>query len=158
MTQTLNAKIAASYLGCEAKVRETPYSKSRYGTLCGVELDRIWIVNKENTSMWASMEKCECQLILTPLSEITDEEIYEAYKTMETAEHEPDFSKENFLDKMSPVRCAEDCERYGQSCYYSAIDYLRSSKWNGRIKPAYDMGYGSIPSLIEARIAVKKTK
>ncbi len=130
----------------------------------------------------------DCQLLLSPLSSISDEDAIEVAKIVSGpwARHfkESDLSYSR-VDKSKRIGvfsngnlqhivhvCSDGAVRYynpafsadskqgdlsvesrGEYCitkYTAAIDYLRSK--------SYDCGYGSIPSLIAAGIAIEKEK
>lgn len=129
----------------------------------------------------------KCQIILTPLPEITEEDAIEVAKIagckMEDA-YESD-SDRQFIEKDEwgnivlyfwhstssetdeadvfpfTITTTGECYDYmGTSVNQIAItDYLRSSKRpDGTDKPSYDCGFRHIPSLIDAGLAVKYEK
>lgn len=104
------------------------------------------------------------KLILTPLSEISDEDAIEVAKMLDPWLVENmvyEVKRESFDLR---VRGRHDNSRMVQIIWFNSaifssdnhninngvIDFLRSK--------FYDMGYGEIPSLIEAGIAIDKTK
>lgn len=106
----------------------------------------------------------DCQLLLTPLSEISDADAVEVAKmlnyrgdvdTSELLEYLKDVSN---LRKVGDVFGNIDSKNIAENdispmiilrCY----DFLRASSWNGKPKASYDCGWGEIRSLIEAGMA-----
>lgn len=94
----------------------------------------------------------ECKPILTPLSEITDEDAVEVAKIMHenTELHTVDVGIEwvsAFINSSGSF--------VSIYLWTSAIDYLRSPfRPDGTPKPVYDLGYMHIPSLIAADLAI----
>jgi len=151
-SKLLTTEIAGAYFGCKVAQNISGSGSFLLGTMINVSEHSIVIdLDYKYGNYKTSSYNIElCHLILTPLSEITDEHIHGCYKAMGTGGFEDDFSKEHFIETISPNEVAGHKDRYGQSCYYRAIDYLRSV--------GYDCGHGSIPSLIEAGIAIKAEK
>ena len=92
-----------------------------------------------------------CQLILTPLSEITDEHVLGVANIMY------DGVADKINNRIGYMMQVAGTKQFAQklfatplngSKYIAIIDYLRSK--------SYDLGHGQIPSLIEAGIAIKK--
>lgn len=140
MENKLTAAILCTYHG--AKVRPNTGKES---SVLAVDIANGYVVT-ERKKICNTFDIHNCQLILTPISLISDEDIDGAYEVAGIAPWIDDFSKEKFINIFSPTECAKDEERYGQRCYYIIIDYLRSK--------GYDCGYGEHPSLIEAGIAI----
>lgn len=86
----------------------------------------------------------ECKPILTPLSEITDEDAVEVAKICEHS-HTIDAGK----------RIVSNIVYYSAKNYLHIIDYLRSPfRPDGTPKLVYDLGYMHISSLIAADLAI----
>lgn len=122
-----------------------------------------------------------CKLLLTPLSAISDEDTIEVAKMLcqhgkvDFTQHKVGVigrSDEKVLVKIGGLflhiyfdgrmfATSEDKPPADYMPIYNTqkiIDYLRSNKRpEGTEKPVYDCGYGDIPSLIEAGIAIDKT-
>ena len=170
MTQKLTAQIAAAYFGCKVKV---PHGESFViGKMESVTERAIYFYQKED--VW-SMGIPACQLILTRLEDITDEHANKVAKIIYAINVE-DISDRAFSVKRVEGAIETENEDMDMSLIISseggfvfydnsviaysdvsecaipvinqsaAIDYLRSQN--------YDLGYGSIPSLIAAGIAV----
>jgi len=170
----LTAAIAASYFGAEVKVNgyynndSTP--KEIVGTMTHVGLMSIGTGGGQYSYS-------QCQLILTPLSKISDEDAVEVAKIAIGVD-----AKEPIIERCGDVRVSMDygisrtiCVirkaanqyEHGREYFYvhneteqgafntsvfgtaKIVDYLRSK--------GYDCGHGSIPSLIAAGVAVEKT-
>ena len=145
MTQKLTAQIAAAYFGCKVKV---PHGESFViGKMESVTERAIYFYQKED--VW-SMGIPACQLILTRLEDITDEHAVGLFKAYHNGESITIYSKKEKNDaEMAEVSKTELVPKYKIhriENIQKIIDYLRSKN--------YDCGYGSIPSLISAGIAV----
>lgn len=134
----LTAQIAAAYFGCQ--VTDGYFT----GTMIAIRNDTVTLQKNGAT---AGLSISECQLMLTPLSKFTDEDALELSKLY----------KHNFPSVEYGRGIIENCydsyESYNEITFRDGIivdDYLRSKY--------YDCGYGSILSLIEAGIAVDKSK
>lgn len=136
----LTAKIAASYFGAE--VRCAPYGgppdRKIIGTMIGLNNDGIHVKFPEWQSHQHQVAIGVCQLILTPLGEISDEDAMEVVKIWYKGS-----------EKISTISIDEGKRIALSMCVPSEItDYLRSK--------GYDCGHGSIPNLIAAGVAVEK--
>lgn len=143
----------AAYGGC--KIQHTNisgYSKiikamGFYGTslICGIYQTQV---HSSNYNL-ETVDIARCKPILTPLSEITDEDAVEVGRIIgvidkncpiEDLSYWAGYTRKVYLNK----------HKYGSDRAYHVIDYLRSKK--------YDCGYLHISSLIEAGLAIKDTK
>lgn len=92
----------------------------------------------------------DCKLLLTLLSEITDEDAIEvASRQYDDAAR---FDRDYLVYEGRLIVNEGTGEYHKQHllhCYKDMVDYLRSK--------GYDCGYGEIPSLIDAGIAIKQT-
>jgi hypothetical protein len=175
MEQKLNSSIAHAYYGAlvmyENEVREV------YG------VNENCIALFTDTDEFDYAEHSDCQLLLTPLSEISDEDAVEVVKIAlnEPWLYDMNYRSELVLTSSSVVRFADKVQviyssnvRSGKVyitkesglwevingsyddnevpliCTSSVFDFLRSK--------SYDVGHGSIPSLISARIAINKNQ
>jgi len=138
----LTAKIAASYFGAE--VRCAPYGgppdRKIIGTMIGLNNDGIHVKFPEWQSHQHQVAIGVCQLILTPLDKISDEDAVEVCKFLYSnpALHNPERGKS--------VATVGDWHSTRKGV--EVIDYLRSK--------GYDCGYANLNSLISAGVAVEK--
>ena len=126
----LTAQIAAAYFGCQ--VTDGYFT----GTMIAIRNDTVTLQKNGAT---AGLSISECQLMLTPPSKITDKDAIDAARI---------YFGESFLAETNGLEL-----KFLLRIEYTWIqltDYLRSKY--------YDCGYGSISSLIEAGIAVDKSK
>ena len=167
----LTAKIAASYFGAE--VRCAPYGgppdRKIIGTMIGLNNDGIHVKFPEWQSHQHQVAIGVCQLILTPLDKISDEDAVEvakiADKNVEYKKgngHIAEITRYKVVKSESKDKSYIGIDRYSGDTYYGydplpitaslysieQIDYLRSK--------GYDCGHGSIPNLIAAGVAVEK--
>lgn len=122
----LTAKIAASYFGAE--VRCAPYGgppdRKIIGTMIGLNNDGIHVKFPEWQSHQHQVAIGVCQLILTPLGEISDEDAMEVVKIWYKGS-----------EKISTISIDEGKRIALSMCVPSEItDYLRSK--------SYNIGYG----------------
>ena len=130
MQNKLTSQIAHCYNGAKV-ITQT----NDIGILVGV-FDTHNSINIElpNKAVSIGWKASRCQLLLTPLAKISDEDAREIARIEERVTAECD---------MKPSEI---------------IDFLRSStRPDGTPKPVYDCGYGSIKSLINAGIAIDET-
>lgn len=118
------------------------------GALAGVETDRVHFVNGKGYS-WEFIH--DTQLILTPLSEITDEHGKAIAKILSDESDEDLYDEDTFAEWMEEI--------FSGNCCTSA-DYVSGDQFRRLIaycqRNSIDVGYDEIPSLIEAKIARKK--
>jgi hypothetical protein len=155
MTKKLTAQIAAAYMPCGIMVDGKPRK------LVGIDWaeNGMYLAdypdeNCESLPVWRYEGGFEdCQLILKPLSEISDEDavwllisriiLYDIHVHIEKCSIKNgiiciEWTALNYDAKM-------ECQPVSQ-LNTKQTDYLRSK--------SYDLGYGDIPSLIEAGIAI----
>lgn len=144
----LTAQIAAAYSGCEIiHTNVSGYGKrllpkgiyeESYIEGCYLKI----LNTAEHNVFFLPMN--QCQLILTPLSEITDEHAIEVGKIfgfkVQLLENGKWLAKNLHNSKFDITTIKQ----------MQVIDYLRSM--------GYDCGYGDISSLIEAGIAIPNTQ
>lgn len=140
----LTAQIAAAYFGCQ--VTDGYFT----GTMIEIRNDTVTLQKNGAT---AGLSISECQLILTPPSKITDKDAIDVARI---------YFGESFLAETNGLELKfllRNGKKLSQNIKYNFLvgctwiqltDYLRSKY--------YDCGYGSISSLIEAGIAVDKSK
>lgn len=176
MEQKLTAAIAGAYFGCD--VICAPYGgqpkRQIIGTMIGLNNRGIDIKFPE----WQSPHNIlisECQLILTPLSKISDEHAVWVYKIVFT----PVGGTKDILVNKTQGGVTQMYSRYADNGSLSngfmgiypeglEIIYRDDNKlenpdtyralliWDYLRSKGYDCGHGSIPSLISAGIAVEK--
>lgn len=161
MEKKLTAQIAAAYFGCMISETKFGANESEWtDSYIPTGMDNDGYFDKD----YNDIRFRHCQLILTPITEISEEDLIEVIKRCEWWDCYKRYTemriegmrlKFNGWKVIGGYDTAQECE---QSCLnQSQIDYLRSSvRPDGTPKPVYDCGYGSIPSLIEAGIAVKQ--
>lgn len=133
---TLTPQIAGNYIGCKIQTTEG------IGILEGVHKQKSYVsFDDGQPGRMGSFPISDCQLILTPLAKISDEDAVEVCKFLYT----------------NPALCnpergkivATVGEWHSTRRGVEIIDFLRSR--------GYDCGHSSIPSLIQAGIAVDGT-
>lgn len=146
----LTANIAAAYWGANMMHKGDTYkvfNSLRDGYV------NLW---DSETCYLEDVNISECQLLLTPLSKISDEDAVEVAKICNRDNNSHKFkskSKEQLIE-MGRLIAYDLVSTYGDP-HYVQLDYAReiidylSSK-------GYDCGHGSIPSLIAAGVAVEK--
>jgi hypothetical protein len=138
----------AAYRGCSVKSK---ISGSTYKTIGISYKESCFIVcNGDRVSKGdLHLYPKDLMPILTPISEITDEDAVEVGRIIgvidedcpnEDLSYWAGYTRKVYLNK----------HKYGSDRVYHVIDYLRSKH--------YDCGYLHISSLIEAGLAVKATK
>lgn len=131
----------AAYMGCECEITETQdniTTKTKAKSL-GVLSERLHFAG---VGLFVHFSKLKP--ILTPLSEITDEDAVEVAKICEHS-HTIDAGK----------RIVSNIMYYSPINHLHIVDYLRSPyRLDGIPKPVYDLGYMHIPSLIAADLAI----
>lgn len=143
----LTDNIAAAYFN--AGVLHAGNTYEMHGVMRGI----IEVFTLEDSDQFELLECSECQLELTPLSAITDEHAIEVAK-MSSNYNEFAFSQhQDYVDMViaDGIGIALNwMKNQGLSAFIcdQQAQYLRSRN--------YDCGYGSIPSLIDAGIAVVK--
>lgn len=179
----LTAQIAGAYLGCD--VKHSTMGRSGIGKLTAIRKDVLGISDEDDIyGSWINTDYC--QLLLRPLSEITDEDAVQV-ANMKKRECHTEFTVSNmqhalhqtskdgynilWIDFQSfSINHAGHSQvhkhkigisTWGSVTHYydgelsqvndsrQIIDYLRSR--------SYDCGYGNIPSLIQAGIAIPLT-
>lgn len=158
METILTAQIALSYLGCE--VLYGYEGRKKVGTLTGHNaITGLQIFDTSRlTHLHHNVNPDLCQLILTPISQISEDDAIEVAKMIDEFIESPKVSRDEYCIEINDdkrmrhvVIMKVDGSIYcndNQNCNNRCIDYLRSL--------GYDCGYGSIPSLIEVGIAVNK--
>lgn len=147
MEQKLTAQIASAYMPC--KITESNGEGVHYDMVGISEYESMLQVSMPSgDSDWWNIDIFK--LLLTPLSKITDEDAVEVAKIV----YPVSVSKHNPITGKMLIQYAGKIDFEGN---IHIIDFLRSSEWNGRKKPAYDCGHGPIESLIDARIAIDAT-
>lgn len=157
VTNEMLARIFGAYMPCKIIIDDT----HRY--LIGVDWGEGYISYGELTESGEPdydylADKCtidKIQLILSPLSEISDEDAIEVAKIIT---YIPSARADNHIDLWSIDEtyfyCAGEniptTKQFINSLPTEAVDFLRSR--------SYDCGFANIPSLIEAGMAIKKTK
>lgn len=160
MKQKLTAAIAGSYLGCEViHTNVSGYVKRLLPK--GVYQDsfiegcHLRVLNTAEHNVYF-LHLGQCQLLLTPLSAISDEHAVEVADMQmfvpEARNKQKDLLSCTF-EKGAFFIChlhfpTAKVNLYELGC--ETIDYLRSV--------GYDLGHGNIPSLIDAGIAIDKSK
>ncbi len=146
MGHKLDDRIAATYYGC--KISHPTYG---IGVICGILHRNIYLLKGQH----GPVEGCDidkCQLMLTPLSKITDEDASKIIHIIwnNSTFHRPTNGKyiaENLRTVDLPIKVGQ-----------IIAEYLRSPfRADGTSKPVYDLGFGPIESLIEAGIAIDVT-
>lgn len=129
----LTAKIAASYFGAMVRTPDGDYRMHHVAP-------NLMCIEVETGNQFDYVAYDQCQLILTPLDKISDEDAVEVCKFLYSnpALHNPERGKS--------VATVGDWHSTRKGV--EVIDYLRSK--------GYDCGHGSIPSLIAAGVAVEK--
>ena len=156
------ARIYGAYLGSPIQYQDTE-GKTVIATLTGVSradgLETTWDKKKDGCvgdylSFKANgrhdCDALHAKLILRPLSDITDEhakQVAELMSSLEYGELDPDTISDWFNDIWIGNSALMSDYVDGRQLQ-GLIDFLRSL--------GYDLGYGSIPSLIQAGIATKK--
>lgn len=144
-TNQLTPQIASAYWGAEvAQYIDDTKTTGVKGIIACVETDRVHIWMDNKTTSFAFYK--DCQLLLTPLSAISDEDAIEVakiagYNTLNC----PNLLKAGMLIVQNNSLM---CRGMKSADWQQIIDYLRSK--------GYDTGYGNIKSLIEAGIALQK--
>lgn len=137
----------AAYMGCEVTTKYDEDGKT-YKTV-GVSFDEgnLQVQMPDGGTDWWNIPICKP--ILTPLSEITDEDAVEVAKIFKYQVNEQDKLKFLGLELVDSL-VKYELDGFMLRDILAITDYLRSKK--------YDCGYMHIPSLIEAGLAVKSTK
>ena len=131
----LTAQICAAYFGCDVQME---LIETSIGLMVGVDTECIFVsYNPNRLPLVVSFSKAK--LVLRRLEGLTDEE---AYRVLEiegkgARANRPEVAKNIVLS----------WHEFDSLCRQS-VDYLRSIK--------IDIGYGDIPSLIDAGLAVEK--
>jgi hypothetical protein len=138
----------AAYMGCEVKDTR----QNRIGNVNSINKTRVWYEYMNNNVVKSPIQNFafygEIKPILTPLSEITDDDAIEVakiaqcrYQAIESIIIAGRELVTIYINRQTNVSALSWCQ---------IIDFLRSKH--------YDCGYLHIPSLIEAGLAVKATK
>ena len=146
------ARIFAAYWGAEIQMKDTdkPYLPEKIGRMNNLDECRVESIKTSTRGSIACIYSYRIQhakLILKPLSEISDEDAIEVSKVY--GNNMP--TKEEGMGIIK--NCLYDYEESNEVTLHDGMrvcDYLRSK--------SYDCGYGSIPSLISAGIAITETK
>lgn len=159
MNSRLSQIIVAAYFGCQVKVHFTRiveclnepmlHEYIGIGTIVGVsesgikcEGDWLNVVGKFHDIFPLSI----CQLILTPINEITDEHAIELAELCNAVED--DATREERIGKGKIIALFHTEYKKYETCSYNeriTIDFLRANH--------YDCGYMGIISLIQSGIA-----
>lgn len=134
ITNEMRARIFAAYWGAEITIGDNgnvyPLVQLNGNAVCVGK-------NKLKVDMWWKIG--HCRLILKPLSDISDEDaIYLFNIVFPNMKH----------DKQSKINWGKYTVALSDKKH--PVDYLRSK--------GYDLGYGSIPSLIAANVAINKSQ
>ena len=157
MEQKLTAQIAHAYSGAKVLNKESGYCFEM------VAISDSYILVYQPTSSGdesgdggdeLEWKLSYCQPILTRLSNITNED---AALIAGTAGEDSTNAGNIIYSEIVGPYLVLNFENWVYRLYLSVeiIDFLRASSWNGVEKPVYDCGYGSIPSLIDAGIAIE---
>jgi len=136
----------AAYMGCEVTTKYDEDGKT-YKTV-GISFDEgnLQVQTSKSDTDWWNISICKP--ILTPLSEITDEDALQVANIFKYQVNEID--KLIILGKeLIGALTKYELDGFQLSDVLAIIDYLRSKH--------YDCGYMHIPSLITAGLAIKKT-
>lgn len=167
MNSRLSQIIVAAYFGCQVKVHYTSLTESKQSGVifseyigigdiigvsdAGIKSEGNWlnVVGKFHDIFPLSI----CQLILTPINEITDEHAIELAELCNAVED--DATREERIEKGRIIALFHAEYKKYETCSYNeriTIDFLRANH--------YDCGYMGIISLIESGIAttIPKTK
>lgn len=101
--------------------------------------------------LWHNTTDVNAKLLLTPLSEITDEDAIEVGKLIfltESVDEPTIYRIKQVLGWVNPLYQLTNVMTIKGDVFIKIIDYLRSK--------CYDCGFAHIPSLISAGIAIKK--
>ena len=129
----LTAAILGAYFGCEVQM---DLIETSIGVMVGVDTEYVW-VSDDDDRLSRTVKFHEAKLVLRRLESLTDEEVAKVFEI----ENETAISTERGR-KIIKTWVEADCLRR------FTLDYLRSIK--------IDIGYGGIPSLIDAGIAIGK--
>lgn len=139
----------AAYMGCE--VMDVQNGKRMIFTGITFHEELLYYVDSHDSIHEEVQDYVNCKPILTPLSEITDEDAVEVVSIGGWSPQNQgqmldcrfDFNSNEFIANF-------EFSRYRVVLDFHVIDYLRSKH--------YDCGYMHVPSLIDAGLAVKSTK
>lgn len=151
----LTAAIIGAYMGCKVKIGHVIYNITEVG------VDKLYL--KTDTGGYAIVPHERCQLLLTPLSKISDEDAVEVGKAFGLKKMDGHYYEwigkaiithhftmyspwdDSIFDTASNRGLVTNIHSRN---YLKLVDYLRSK--------GYDCGHGSIPNLIAAGVAVEK--
>lgn len=135
------------YLPCKCIDTITGNTVEVFGYSHDTGMVEFWAMKGHNDSDWGNIEFFK--LILTPLSEITDED---AIIVADLGASSGNGGITYGLQIIRDIRFGRDgvLEVRNAKRFIKIIDFLRSK--------SYDCGYGSIPSLITAGIAINSKK
>jgi hypothetical protein len=141
----------AAYMGCGMAVNDISYGYKSIGVISLSDNDnRVYMSSTNPQVIYDRSDSVAiCKPILTPLSDITDEDGFAIVKMYGGNLFK--LSSDSFFQVIKD----SDCLRYFifnnvRELPQPIVDYLRSKK--------YDCGYLHVSSLIEAGLAVKATK
>ena len=148
----LTAAIAASYFGAMVRTPDGDYRMHHVAP-------NLMCIEVETGNQFDYVAYDQCQLILTPLDKISDEDAVEVAKMFSWFNHYNGKEIEAYKNQFGKtvVSNKERIGKYETVCLdfdnpellnRQQIDYLRSK--------GYDCGHGSIPNLIAAGVAVEK--
>jgi len=147
--KNLTLEIASCYMPCKAVI-EIDEAEEVYEIQGGAFINnRILCFDNKGHSIWLSLNDTWAKLILTPLYDVSEEHKIHVGKISS-----PDIDDEHHLMNIGSSVIVDIFNgriimEFGATRMQEIIDYLRSK--------SYDLGHGSIPSLIEAGIAIKST-
>jgi len=133
MEQKLTAAIAGAYFGAMVRTPDGDYKMHHVAP-------NLMCVEIEEGNQFDYVRYEHCQLILTPLSKISDEHAVEVCKLL--------YNNPSLHNAERGRIVATTGDWHSTRKGVAIIDYLRSK--------GYDCGHGNIPSLISAGIAVEK--
>lgn len=151
----LNKQIAAAYIGCDVwEIGNNVGNMSGIMTLS--DRTKLLVNCSSNDHYWSMIDLH--QLILWPLSAISNEDLVELVSIGGwSPQGQGNLIKCKFDFTSNEVIAEFENSRYRVDISFGIVDFLRASEWEGKPKRAYDVGYGSIESLIKAGIAIDAT-
>lgn len=146
----LTAQIAAAYFDAKVYIHDDRlHPSNKIQSIIGVTKTKIVYSESSSSFFDGWFHISACQLILKKLEDISDEDAIVFFDNwMKSNNHSDKLDTNGF--KASCVRCWISDNENSKYRLLHSTDYLRSK--------SYDCGYGSIPSLIEAGIAIVDTK
>ena len=148
----LTAQIAAAYFDSKVYIHDDRlHPSNKIQSIIGVTKTKIVYSESSSSFFDGWFHISACQLILKKLEDISDEDAIEVAWILDVNySNNPDSEQWYDLDGLINYVKEEIIDGSRLADVVELIDYLRSK--------SYDCGYGSIPSLIEAGIAIVDTK